>query len=293
MNTSDKSALRTARYIAIVLLLGFTFACEKKESIFEGPHFVRFSYTDTTVRESYTQVIRIPVHNAGPQLSTPITINYVVGGSAREDIDYRILGRKGSVEIPANRSFGYIQLQLINNANNILESQDIVLNLVEVTPQSLRIGLGSGETGKTARFTILDDCILSGTYTGVNNNLRTAPSQSGIAITSTDCKVYTVTNWNLDIWAKLSDVDSANVFGFRAIKPSLQFEDTGDNSLVIPKQVKSELYAPYDTIQGSGSLNPLNGQVTLNVQYKLPVRTPDGDTVFSFVQTLTYTPENK
>jgi len=278
-------------YALAWLLLAFAVACEKKEIIFEGPHFVRFTYTDTTVRESFSQVIEIPVHNAGPQLSTPITVNYAVGGSAREGIDYQILDRKGTVQIPANESFGYIRLQLINNANNILESQDILFNLVEVQPASLRIGLGSGEIGKTARFTIQDDCILSGTYTGVNNNFRPSPSRSGISVTSTDCKVYTIANWNIDVWAKLSPRDSVNVFGYRAIKPTLRFEDVGDNSIIIPRQISGELYAPYDTIRGSGSINPLDGRITLNVAYRLPFRTQRGDTVVSFVQSLTYIPE--
>jgi hypothetical protein len=180
---------QATRYAAALLtLLLLALACEKKEIIFEGPYHVRFTSPDTTVRESYAQTLRLPVHYAGPQLATPIRVSYLVSGSAREGIDYQFVGQKGIVVIPANQSFGYIELQLINNANNILQTQDIRFTLVEADPANVRIGFGAGEIGKTMRFTIQDECFLSGTYSGTNTLAATPRQYPGIQITSTDCR---------------------------------------------------------------------------------------------------------
>ncbi len=269
---------RAARYAAALLtLLLLAWACEKKETIFEGPYHVRFTRLDTTVRESYTRTLRLPVHYAGPQLATPIRISYLVGGSAREGIDYRFVSEKGTVVIAANQSIGYIQLQLINNANNILETQDIRLTLVEAEPANLRIGFGAGEIGKTMRFTIVDECFLSGSYTGINTLAEAARQYRDIDITSTDCKEYTLTNWNLGL------------FGLNAVRTDLTFIDNGDNSITIPAQVEAELSAPRDTISGSGFYNPLDQSITFNVQLK--ILTEDEQRDSTIVLNLKYTPE--
>ena len=269
---------RATRYAAVFLtLLLLALACEKKETIFEGPYHVRFTSPDTSVRESYTRTLRLPVHYAGPQLSTPIRVRYLVSGSAREGIDYQFVGEKGTVVIPANQSFGYIQLQLINNANNILETQDIRLTLVEAEPATVRIGFGAGEIGKTMRFTIVDECFLSGTYSGSNTLAATSRQYAGIQITSTDCKEYTLTNWNLGL------------FGLNALRPDLTFVDNGDNSITIPKQIESQLSAPRDTISGSGFYNPLDQSITFNVQ--LTVLTRDEERDSTIILNLKYTPE--
>ena len=269
---------QAARYAAALLtLLLLAWACEKKETIFEGPYHVRFTRSDTTVRESYTRTLRLAVHYAGPQLATPIRISYLVGDSAREGIDYRFVSEKGKVVIPANQSIGYIQLQLINNANNILETQEIRLTLVEAEPANVRIGFGSGEIGKTMRFTIVDECFLSGTYSGTNTLATTPRQYPGIQITSTDCKEYTLTNWNLGL------------FGLNAVRTDLTFIDNGDNSITIPAQVESELSAPRDTISGSGFYNPLDQSITFNVQLKVLTRDRQQDS--TIVLNLKYTPE--
>ena len=44
--------------------------------------------------------------------------------------DYEILGTRGSVTIASDEYFGYIDIKLINNANNILRSQDLILTLI-------------------------------------------------------------------------------------------------------------------------------------------------------------------
>jgi hypothetical protein len=251
-------------------------ACEKKEIIFEGPHYVRFTRADTTLRESYTKPMRLSVHNAGPRLSEPITVRYLVSGNAREGIDYRILSEKGKVVIPANQSFGYVDLQLINNANNIISSQDLVFTITEVTPASLRIGFGSGEIGKTSRITIADECILSGAYTAAFQAGNQTVTKENITITSTDCREYRVSDWNVGL------------FGINALKPDLVFIDNGDNSITIADQREDLLSAPRDTIRGDGFFNPSDQSVTLNIRLRLELEDSRDTTV---IYTLNYRPD--
>jgi hypothetical protein len=259
MNRFYTSGPRARLLLCTLLLAGISWfsACDRKEIIYEGPHYVRFTQEDTSSRESVTRPFRLSVHNGGPQFSTPITVKYVVSGSAREGIDYRINGTKGTVVIPANQSFGYIDLQLINNANNILESQDIVFTLTEVEPAGLRTGFGSSEIGRKMRFTIVDECILSGTYTGAqdveNEQGQTETVTSpGIRINSTDCKEYLVSNYNIAIY------NTGSPF-------SLEFIDNGDNTLTIPEQQTDALPDSLATLRGSGQVNPQNGEIILNV----------------------------
>lgn len=276
-NLSLKQLYGSLRIAAVLLPVLYTFvSCERKETIFEGPYYVRFTRSDTTVRESYTKPMRLSVHNAGPQLSQPITVRYLVGGSAREGIDYRILGEKGKVVIPANQSFGYVNLELINNANNIISAQDVVFTITEVTPPNLRIGFGSGEIGKISRLTIADECILSGTYTASFSGNNQTVSKQGVNMTSTDCREYRVTDWNVGL------------FGINALKPDLLFIDNGDNSITIPAQREDYLSAPRDTIRGDGFFNPSDQSVTLNIQLQLELE-DNRDT--TLIYTLNYRPD--
>ncbi len=237
----------------IMIMLLIILSCSEKETIFEGPYHVRFTEEEGFAFESFSKIIKVSVHNAGPQLSTPITVNYSVGGEAREGVDYEILGNKGTVIIPANQSFGYIDLKLINNANNILGQQDIVFTITGVSPESLQIGRSKdGVIGKTTTFTIFDDCILSGTYVGVNNSDSDLPAIAGIKITSTDCEEYLLSNWDI------------NIFSFPS-KRNLRFIDNGDNTITIPPQEEETLPESLATIEGNGSINPVTGAITLNI----------------------------
>ena len=268
---------------ASVLGIGLTllmFSCEESDlrRTFDGPYHVRFTDTTLVFKESYSKPISIRVHNAGPQLDQPITVTYTIGGTAREGRDYRIEGTKGTVVIPAKQSFGEIKLQLINNANNIIESQDIVFTLTGAQPSSLQVGFGSdNRIGRRMTFTIQDDCLLSGFYTGVRRAGQQNVTVPDIEITSLDCKTYVLTNWNLGF------------FGFNAIKAQLRFVDNGDNSLTIPAQRSDDLAAPRDTIQGNGSWNPRDRRITLNLRLKIQIPNPTRDTVIT--QTLTYIPQ--
>ena len=268
--------------VVLVLALG-VFACETSDvdRIFEGPYFVRFTKDSLTYKESYSQPINIEVHNAGPQLDQAITINYTVGGTAREGKEYFFSSKKGTVTIPAKSSKANIVLQLINNANNILESSTVTFTITSVQPSSLQVGFGSGENviGKQFTLIIQDDCLLGGSYTGTQVfNTQTGPQTatiSNVQITSTDCKNYVLSNWNIGL------------LSFDAIKPTLTFIDNGDNSLTVPTQNNAELGST-DTIKGTGAWNPKNRVITLSLQFTIKQSTGK-DTTLNYVQT--YTPQ--
>jgi hypothetical protein len=101
---------------------------------------------------------------------------------------------------------------------------------------------------------------------------ETAPV-SNIAITSTDCREYRLSNWNIGL------------ISFPSVPMDLTFIDNGDNSLTIPRQSEEELTAPRDTIQGIGSINPQNGRISLNIELTLRIR-QNTDTVVIYPVTL-------
>lgn len=264
--------------VYILLAASILAACEKKEIIFDGPYHVRFTEPIASARESVNKPIRISVHLAGPQRKEPVTVRYTVSGTARKGIDYRIEGEEGSVVIPPNQSFGYILLRLINNANNILESQEVTFNIISVTPADLQIGFSKdGIIGRSTTFTILDDCILNGTYTGILEGFDDVAPVSEIGITSTDCQEYQASNWNIGL------------IEFPSIAMDFRFIDNGDNTLTIPRQAEEMLSTPNDTIQGTGSVNPLNGRLTFNIEVILKDST--GRDSSRIVVPVTYIPE--
>lgn len=267
--------------IGMVMLLAVgIFSCETSDidRTFEGPYFVRFTDTTVTYKESYSKPIAIQVHNAGPILDQPITVNYVISGTAREGKEYNLVGTKGTVIIPAKASTGSIMVQLINNANNILESTSLTFTLTGVQPSTLQVGFGQNSiVGKTLVLTIQDDCLLGGSYTGTQKYGAQTATVPNIAITSTDCKNYLVSNWNLGV----------PFLSFDAIKPTLTFVDNGDNSLTVPTQSSADLGST-DTIKGSGAWNPRNRTITLNLQFKIALSATK-DTTLNYVQT--YTPQ--
>lgn len=265
----------------LLALLGWaSVSCDKYDvdRTFEGPYFVRFTDTTLSYKESYSQPINIQVHNVGPLLDQPITINYTVTGTARAGKDYVIQGTEGSVVIPAKKSTGNIVLKLINNANNILESQSLTFTLTSVQPSTLQVGFGKDNiVGKQLKFIIQDDCLFGGAYKGEQKYGAQTASVSNVQITSSDCKTYTLNNWNIGI----------PFFSFDAIHPTLTFIDNGDNSLTVPSQSNPELGAT-DTISGTGAWNPKDRRITLNLKFKLAISATK-DTTLTYTQT--YTPQ--
>jgi hypothetical protein len=213
---------RALRYtLSITVFLPLVISCETEKIIFTDLYHVRFTESTLTERESYSKPLRIEVHVAGPAPEKDITVFYNVGGSAREGIDYMILGTRGKVKIKSGEYFGYIEVQLINNANNILRSQDVIFILHGVDDNTLQTGQDSDGIGTRFTLTILDDCLLGGNYAGSRSGLSTPVRR--ITITSQDCETYRLSNWNVNYFAYPFDL-------------GLNFVDNFDNTITIHKQ---------------------------------------------------------
>jgi hypothetical protein len=240
---------RIYHYIFLISII--VLSCETKPILFNGPYFIRFTDDKLTEKESYYKPVKIQVHNAGPVPTEDITINYDIKGSAREGIDYTIAGEeRGKVTIKKSEYFGYIEVQLINNANNILRDQNIIFTLLNSNNNEIKIGQGESAIGKTFTLTIQDDCLLGGYYSA-SRSAFSIP-YTDITFTSEDCETYVVSNWDIDI------------FGF-PLGADLTFIDNGDNTLTIPQQEEQNLPDDLATISGTGFVNPLNGDVTLTI----------------------------
>jgi hypothetical protein len=157
------------------------------------------------------------------------------------------------VKIKSGEYFGNIEVQLINNANNILRSQDIVFQLITIDNDTdgLQVGQDKSQIGKTFTLTINDDCILGGDYYGIHDN-SDVPIED-ITITSSDCETYTLSNWDIYI------------FQFAQIR-MLTFVDNGDNSVTIPPQHDTTLGTTNNTIDGSGVVDPTTRIITMTVR---------------------------
>lgn len=251
----SRSSLRPW-HVAMFAVLGLTAmsACEPEHTIFRGPYHVRFTKETASELESWSEVIDVSVHLVGPQIDENIRVNYSIAGDAREGIDYEILTERGLVVIPAGESFGYIKLRLINNANNILESQDIIFNIEGVTPVELEIGQEPSQIGRKMTFTIFDDCILGGYYTGFGPR-GTAPIED-IRITSTDCREYFLSNWDIHLEAFAS-----------TLVRDLIFVDNYDNTITIPEQEEETLPEDEATISGTGVVNPITREIVLTIVF--------------------------
>lgn len=235
----------------IAALLSALAACETEPLIFKGPYFVRFTETAMTQKESFGKPISIEVHNAGPAPKKDVTITYTISGSAREGIDYVITGTRGKVEIESGDYFGHISLQLINNANNILRTQDVVFTLRTIDTEGLQIGQGVSGIGNKFTLTIQDDCILGGNYYGIRTNSDVPITD--ITVTSSNCEEYLLSNWDIYIF---NFADTRDLF----------FIDNGDNTLTIPPQEESTLPNDLATIDGTGVVDPATRVLTFTVR---------------------------
>jgi len=235
--------------LAIVLFsfLPLFLGCETERILFSGPYHVRFSESALSIKESNTQVIVIETHLVAPALSDDLTIFYSIAGSARENVDYIILEPRGSITIKKGEYFGAIQVQLINNSNNIIRSQDVELTLDATTDSNITVGQGDGGIGKKYKLTIVDDCILGGNYIGTRGSVS-----SPVTVSSNDCEKYTLSNWNINIFSDTTPMD-------------LIFVDNGDNTLTIPEQEEENISQELATIKGNGVVDPVNGTIILNV----------------------------
>jgi len=235
--------------LAAILLFSLTMliGCETDPRVFTGPYHVRFTEASLSTKESNTQIISVEVHLVSPALEDDLTIFYNIEGNARENIDYIILETRGSLIIKKGEYFTKIQVQLINNSNNIIRSQDLILTLASTTNSDIAVGQGEGGIGKKYSLTIVDDCILGGSYIGTRGNISTP-----VSITSADCEKYVLSDWNINIFSTTTPMD-------------LTFVDNGDNTLTIPEQEEENIDEELATIRGSGVVDPVTGTIIMNI----------------------------
>jgi hypothetical protein len=236
-----------ATFCLMIILI----ACEQDVITYKGPYHVRFTESTDVARESYNEPINIQVHNAGPVLDEDITITYLLSGDAREGVDYIVLGDKGKVVIPAGEHFGNIQIQLINNSNNILRSQNIEFELRTVDNKAVKVGEGTSRRGNKFTFTIFDDCILGGYYYG--RETPSSPIEDDVVITSADCENYILSNWNINFFNTPFPLD-------------LTFVDNGDNTLTIPPQEEDAFPEDLATIEGIGVVDAVTGKINFTIK---------------------------
>ncbi len=240
--------MRKVNYIATFLFILLGSACETEPIIFTGPYFVRFTETSLSLKESFSKPVLIEVHQAGEALEEDLVISYKVSGNARAGIDYTIAGEAGRVTIKKGEYTGTISVSLINNANNIIRSQDLILTLESSSASERKIGQGKSNIGSTFTLTIIDDCILGGTYIGQ----RSSVNQPGITITSSDCETYTLSNCHIKLFNTNTPMD-------------LIFIDNGDNTLTIPEQEEENLVDESATIKGTGVVDPLTRVIIMTI----------------------------
>jgi hypothetical protein len=244
--------IRTPKNIGKIILIGLlVFSCETERILFKGPYFVGFTESTAFSRESESKPIQLEVRLAGPALNEDLTINYLISGNAREGIDYVIAGTRGRIVIPKGKYVGYITIQLLNNSNNILRSQNIIFTLTSSENNTLQIGQGESAIGKSFTFTIIDDCILGGNYKGTRS-IFSIPTEN-ISITSEDCEHYTLSNWNIDFFNSPFDFP-------------LTFIDKGDNTLIIPSQEQGNFPQDLATITGTGVVDPITREINMTIK---------------------------
>ena len=259
-------------FMAIVAVVMMT-SCEQEYITYEGPNYIRFTDTTVTYKESFGKVIPIQVHLVGEPQSQDIEVQYALSGSAIEGRDYSIEGKKGTVIIPANSFKGVINVNLINNSNNILRSQDLVFTLLSASASSeVQVGTGKYKSmGASMRLVIQDDCLFGGFYSGMR--AQSNAKVLDVEVYSQNCEDYYLSNWNIDI------------LSFKAERLSLQFKDNGDNSITIPKQLNVSIG---DSLYGNGAWDPRSKRIVLNVK----IRQEDEQGVVSelAIPQLTFTP---
>jgi hypothetical protein len=72
----------------------------------------------------------------------------------------------------------------------------LILTIESSSSGERKIGQGESAIGTMFTLTIIDDCILGGTYIGQQSSVN----QAGITITSSDCETYLLSNWNINLF---------------------------------------------------------------------------------------------
>jgi len=161
---------RKVKYILLITLVTFILSCEKAEDIiFEGPYHARFTETESEILENFSdpfnlnrnEAASIQLHIAAPSLNSTTVIEYEIGGTAVENIDYVLEdGDKRRVLIQVGKHIGEIKYYPINN-RELTGDKTIKFSITAVNND---LEAGFGETGINGKFHTVtirdDDCLV-------------------------------------------------------------------------------------------------------------------------------------
>ena len=161
---------RTLFYAVFIVFFSFTLSCETAEEIiFEGPYHARFTETESEILENYSdplnlnqnEPVSIQLHLASPSPNSTTIIEYEVGGTAVENVDYVLEdGDNRRVLIQVGDHIGEIRYIPINN-RELTGDKTIKFTITSVNND---LEAGFGETGINGRFHTVtirdDDCLV-------------------------------------------------------------------------------------------------------------------------------------
>lgn len=161
---------RIKYYIGLIVSIALGVSCDStNEIIFEGPYHARFTETESEIMENYkdpfdrnfNEPVSIQLHLAAPVQNNTTVIEYSVGGSAEENIDYVLDGGDNKrVLISVGEHIGEILYFPINNREQTGD-KTIEFSIISVNNE---LEAGFGETGINGRFHTVtikdDDCLV-------------------------------------------------------------------------------------------------------------------------------------
>ena len=149
----------------LVAALAIISCTENQETIFKGPYHARFTEATSEILENYkdpfnrnrNEPVVINLHIAAPAQNNTTIIEYEVGGTAIEDVDYILEdGDKKRVLIPVGEFKGEIRYYPINNRE--LTGDKTLTFTITAVNNGLAAGFGeTGINGRSHTVTIKDD----------------------------------------------------------------------------------------------------------------------------------------
>lgn len=137
---------------AFVLVVVVAVACEEKQTIFDGPYYVRFTNTSASIAENATSNSTIRLHAASPKRGSEIEVKLSVQGGT-EGVDFDFVQGGTTLTIPAGEYFTQFVIAPIDN--DINDGAKTIRFTIESVSGGLDAGFGL--VGKTFTYSITDD----------------------------------------------------------------------------------------------------------------------------------------
>jgi hypothetical protein len=260
------------RYIASLLLTGAMFSmfsCEVEEDeyYFKGKNFVAFNQESYSVFENGDEPLLITIGaSIGNGVKEDVTIEYTVGGTAVEGVDYN-LNSPLTVTIPAGENNATIEIEPINNAQFDLP-RTIELTITSVSDPNLTIGINSKDKLQSSVSVSLvnDDCQVNtspweGTVTGTRASTGGTHTTVMGKNTNGDCNILSIKSNSF----ALNAAGSVQTIQFI---PASEGAKTG--AVRMPKQnIGLRFGAPHGVLtvesNGDGAYDEVTGEFWMNV----------------------------